>query len=341
MVGGLFWVFISLTAVVVVGAREVAVIENTWTGNIDTLGSGTHIWPFDPKVVPFVTKVTHYSLERQIVEIGEPTNECTTADCFRVTAVAADSNSPGRPPVYLHGRGFAFINPDKVEVLYRRYGTDWKDRWVEPVWVSTLKSVQGQKPYDFVGNYRPDFETLVEERLQGELLDTDGVPIIFVSQLAIPNFEFTPETNQYLETVQQKEFERQQQQQQIEINRQRQLAEQIAAETSYNVEIKNAERDREAQIARAEGRKRDTELSAEAQAFATRQNADANAYAIREIAEAEADALTVKNEALSRNPEALLRYTQLLQWNGTVPQIVVGNADGNVPIFPFLNLEAR
>lgn len=304
-----------LTGVAQIPATHIAVVENTWTGKLISLGPGTHIWPLEPRLVPFISRVTNYDLRRQIIEIGgEPVRE---------RGVQADSNSPGRPVVSFWARGWAYPNPDKIIELHRRYGPGYQDNWIERVWVSSLKAVQGERPYDFVGNKRVEFQDLVEKGLQEQLLGEDKIPLVEISQLAIADFGFDENIEAYLNTVAQKEFERQQAEQQILINQKQQEAAQIQAETNYIITKRAAEAEQAKLIAEAKGRAEGQKLVAEAEA-----------YQIRVKYQAETDGIKLVQEALAKSPEAYLEYQRNQRWNGELPRYMLGS----VPL-PFVQIQ--
>ena len=72
---GVVWIIFISTGSAQVAATDIAVVENTVTGEFSHIGPGLHIFPMQPKLVPFVTKTTHYTLRRQIVEVGEPSDK--------------------------------------------------------------------------------------------------------------------------------------------------------------------------------------------------------------------------------------------------------------------------
>jgi regulator of protease activity HflC (stomatin/prohibitin superfamily) len=328
LVGGLL-VFFALTGATQVPATHVAVVENTFTGQFFSLGPGTHIFPFEPRLWPLTTVVTKYDLRRQIIEIGAPPAGSGAGDEMEAVmrwGVEADSNSPGRPIVRYHARGWAYPNQDEVIELHRRYGLGYADRWVERVWISALKAVQGRNPYDYVGNNRIQMQDEIEQALQEQLLAEDGEPIVIVSQLAVVNFGYDPNMESYLDSVAQKEFERQQAEQQILINEKQQNAAKIEADTNYIVTVRRAEAERAQRIAQAEG-----------QAQAQKTLADAEAYSIRAKYEAEAEGIKLVQEAIARSPE-YLTYQQQEAWaagGAQVPNTLIVGLEGAVP---FLNL---
>jgi len=310
---GLF-LMVALSGATQVPATHFAVVENTLSGRFFDLGPGTHIFPLEPRLIPLMTSATKYDLRRQTIEIGDQP--------VREVGVQADSNSPGRPVVYFYGRGWAYPNKAKIIELHRRYGPLYLEGWVERVWVSSLKAIQGGNPYDYVGNNRVEFQSLVEQALQKELLAEDEEPLVFVSQLAIVDFDFSNEINAFLDQVAEKEFKEQQVAQDVRIADQEQKAATIRAETSYITTKRTAEAEKEKRIAEAEG-----------QAQAQERLADAKAYSIETEYQAEADGIRKVQDALTTSPEAYLVYQKTNQWDGKLPQYMLGSS----PI-PFLEL---
>ncbi len=322
VLGVLFLVW-TRTGTAYIAPTHVGVVENSFSGSIKSLRPGTHFFPIEPKLVPFVTRVYSYSLRQQQVEIGVPQKGVE----FQQTAVEADSSSPGRPAVYFYARGWAAPNPELVAELHRKYGPDYLRGWVEKNWISILKSVQGRNEYNYVGSDRVGFQSEVEKHLQEALLiklagDQPPIPLVVVSQLAVVNYAFSNATEQFLQTVQKVEFDRQQAATQIEVNKKQQDAERISVETSYIVEVRNAERDRDARIARATGEAQGVILAA-----------DAEKYRIQEIYVAESEGILKVQQSLAQSPEAYLEYQKNKQWNGELPQYMLGSG-----VVPFLDL---
>lgn len=297
-----------------VPATHIGVVENTLWGQFYVLNPGTHIWPFSPNLFPLITKVTQYDLRRQIIEIG--------ADPVKEKGVQADSNSPGRPVVYFWARGWAYPNKDKIIELHRKYGSPYLDDWVERNWVSALKGVQGHSPYDYVGNDRSGMEGDVEETLQTRLLADDGQPLVFVSQLAIPNFAYDKVIDDYLAAVAQKNFERQTAEQQILVNTKNQEAEKISADTKFIVTKRAAEAEQAKRVAEAQG-----------QADALKVVAEAEAYQIKVKYNAEATGIGQVQAALAASPAGFLQYQINTRWNGQLPVYMLGSTP-----LPFMNI---
>lgn len=315
---------IALSGATQVPATHVAVVENTWLGVFFDLGPGTHIFPFEPRLWPLVTNVTKYDLRRQIIEIGG--NKPTVQE----TGVQADSNSPGRPVVYFWARGWAYPNRVKIIELHRRYGKGYLDDWVERVWVSSLKGIQGQHPYDYVGNFRVRMQDEVEQALQTQLVAEDEEPIVFVSQLAIVDFGYDSAIESYLDLVAQKEFERQQAEQQILINQQNQAATIIQATTTFSQTVIAADAEKEKRIREATG-----------EADAKKLLAVAEAYTIKAKYQAEADGIKLVQEAVSQAPDYLTYQKQRVWGEGgaDVPETLIIGLEGMVPFLDLLPSE--
>lgn len=325
----LIGVFVGISALIgITGSAEIApthmaVIENTWTGQFHSLGSGTHIWPFEPRLTPLVTRVIRYNLRQQIIEIGEPPPGAKAPEKKTLTqayGVQAGSKSPGQPAVYFHARGWAAPNPAKIVELHRRYGPQYLENWVEQQWVATLKSVQGERPYDYVRDFRVRMQDEAEKALQQQLLAGDGEAVIVVSQLAIVDYDYDEKVNDYLDTVAKQEFERQKAEQQIQINTKQQEAETVKVETGYIVTKRNAEAEQAKRIAEARG-----------QADAQKLIADGEAYQIFVRAKAEADGAYLVQATLATAPREYIDYLNVRQWKGDVPSVMM-SGNGALPL---------
>lgn len=303
---------VVFSASVQVMPTEVGVVENTWTGDLYALEPGTYIWPFTSSVVPLVTKSSVYSTMQRSIEIGS-----TPA---ANGGVSASSSSPGQPLVYFAARGWATINKTTILELHRKFGSGYLQSWVEKIWVSTLKQVQGKNTYDFVASQRQVMEQTVETELQGQLLAADGkTPLVFVSQLAIVDFDYGAEVNAYLDTVSKMQFQKQQANQQIEINTQQQKADVIAAETNYLVTKRMAEAEKIKSVTTAEGSADSKKLSAAAEAYKILTEADAQAKAIKMVQ----DSLTT----------LYVDYLRTLEWDGAFPKYWMGGGAAPLSIF--------
>jgi regulator of protease activity HflC (stomatin/prohibitin superfamily) len=322
ILGGL--VFTLLAAFLVTGSAVVppthrAVVENTWSGEFHVLTGGTHVFPIGEgkHLVPLLNRVTKYDLRQQQIKIGnEPAME---------GGVSADSNSPGRPVVFFVGTGWAAPNPDTLIQLHRRYGPGYLDNWVERVWQSELKAIQGERPYNYVGDNRIAFQNEVEISLQMQLVDVGTEdPLVIVSQLAVSDYDFSNEVNQFLDAVAQKQFEQQQAQQNVRIAEQVQRETIIRAQTTYSETVRLAEADKKKVVLEAEAHAESKMLDAEAEAFRIQAEREATAEGVRKV-----------QAALASSPEYLM-YKKLVEWNGGVPQTLILGIEGAVPILDLL-----
>jgi regulator of protease activity HflC (stomatin/prohibitin superfamily) len=232
-----------LMSAVYIPATSKAVVENTVTGNFKVIGSGIHIWPLQPDLIPFASKTTKYSMRQQRIEIG--TDE---AESGQVQGISAGSDSPGNPAVYIQARGWATPNTDFLIELHRRYGSDYADTWVERNWVTAVKTVQGKYPYDYLINNRQAFADEVEKVLQEQLFDNLNQPLVEVSQLAVTNFDFSANIQSQLDSTAQKQFETQRAKEQVEIARQEQEKVKVDAESR----LLAAKKDAETQVTKAQ-----------------------------------------------------------------------------------------
>lgn len=263
---------IAFSTATEVAPTSVAVVENTLNGQFYQLDGGTHVWPFDLTLTPLMTKVYPYDLRRQIIEIGEPLagkQPATGQTATQTFGVASSSDSPGQPVVFFRARGWAFVNKDMVITLHRRYGADYLNSWVEQQWITTLKSIQGRRPYDYLKSNRVKFENEVETALQDQLV-VDDQRLVNVSQLAVVDYDYETKVNQFLQEVAQQEFARQVAEQQAQVNQQKQNAAKIEVETTFITTKRTAEAQKEKLTAEAEGRAQAITVEANAQAEANK-----------------------------------------------------------------------
>lgn len=239
-VASLFAFFWMLSAVYV-PATSAGVVENTSTGSIKVIGSGVHIFPMQPNLVPLMSKTTVYNMRRQKIEIGE-----------EGAGIPSGSGSPGNPTVFIKARGWASPNPEKLAELHRQYGSDYANNWVEQNWITAAKTIQGKYPYDHLINNRENMANEIEAQLQAQLIDDDEKPFVIVSQLAITNFDFEDRIKTLLAEVAQKEFDRQKAVEDKEIALMQAEAEQVKAETRLAVALKDGETTKAQAAAEAE-----------------------------------------------------------------------------------------
>lgn len=292
-----------------VGATEIVVVENTYNGTLDTLESGTYIWPFSRNSpnIPFFTKKTRYDLRFQDIQ---------------VTGIEAGADSPGNPTVYYNMSTWVRPNPEKITILHRLYGKKYVDKLVKNVWIEVLKDIQGKKEFDYVATNRDELAKSVATNLELRMEDTDGEALVLVERVAITNYDYSPETNAYLNTINQKTYEKRAAEQQLEINLAQQEASKVQADTDFIVKKRNAEADAAALEAQAEG---------EANAIKIKAEGEANAIIAK--AEAESDAVTMIAKSVKTTGTTYEDYLTVQKWNGELPYITSGT-------IPLINLPA-
>lgn len=273
------FIIISWGGGVQVGATQVAIIENTASGQFYSINSGTHIWPFSSRVTPFVTHITKYDTRYQKVEIGN-------GDDIRVNGIAASSNSPGTPVVYYHLSMLVRPNPDQIIELHRLYGEKYVDTLVKNTWIEVLKEIQGKNTFDYIIDNREELVTKVQEELQNRLKTSDGQSLIFIDEMNIVNYDYDDKTNAYLDSINQKANELALAQQQKGVNEAQQESAKVQAETDYLIQQRAA---------------------------------DAEAYAVTAQASAEATAIQTVRDAIASTGLSYKEYLIYTTWNGQLP----------------------
>ena len=162
-------------------------------------------------------------------------------------------------------------------------------------------------------------ETAIEENLQAQLLGEDGLPLVYISQLAITNFSFNEDVSRSLETIANMQFQSKEAEQRIQLNTNLQAAQLIEAETNYQVTLRNAQAEAAKLQAEAQGQADAIKLKADAEAHATRVNYEAQAKGIEQL-----------QKALANSPEAYLKYWAYYQWDGKLPTWMVSG--GELPL---------
>lgn len=227
-----FFALAVLSAATYVPATNVAVVENTTTGNFKVIGPGIHIWPLQPDLVPLTSKVTQYNMRRQRIEIGTEKES---------NGIASGSASPGQPVVYIQARGWVTPNRTQLIELHRRFGPTYADNWVERNWVTSVKAVQGVHPYDYLAGNRDRFSTEVEDALQKELYDGEENPLVVVTELAVTNFEYDKKTNDNLQAIADRANRQREATEEIEIAKREQEKQGVEAETRRQVAVKDGQ----------------------------------------------------------------------------------------------------
>jgi regulator of protease activity HflC (stomatin/prohibitin superfamily) len=188
-------------------------------------------------------------------------------------------------------------NGSKIEDVYKHFGVNDTIFYtvVSPLIQQTSKILFGHYTSQTIVQKRSDLSHELDTNIKAQLKD---YPIVVLS-VQIEDVNFSRSYENIIEQTAQKKQE---------------------VEKAKN-ELQKVEIESQQLVARAESANKAKKLEA-----------DARAYAIKVQAEAEANAIKLKAEALKANKE-LVALTIAEKWNGSVPQTVMGDASGVVPIF--------
>ncbi len=188
------------------------------------------------------------------------------------------------------------INKSTARNLFREVGTDYFNKLVYPRMLENTKAVFSKYTAENLVSAREQLSVQIRENLSSEM-DRYGITIISIS---IENIDFTDAFTDAVE------------------------AKQVAAQRKLQAEIEQEQKTMEAQQAA----QRQT-IEAEAKAKVIRIDADAAAYSTKIKAEAEAEANKKIAESLT---EEFIRYTEIQQWSGELPEFVSGGAAEALPV---------
>lgn len=296
--------FVDMVSASYISPTEAGVLENQTTGSLQVIGTGLHVFPFDPKVVPLVTNVTTYSFSSK----SDGENSLILGEKNDITKrVASASISPGNPVVYFWAKVVAVPNKNELITLHRRYGKGYLDGYVRDNFESAIKTIQGPQVFTFMANNRAEFEESVRVELQRRLgLETGGSPLLTVSFVNVLDYDYTKEVNDQLNQIVKAE------------NDAISAAARVKSATQDALAVREkANGDRDAAIAKAEGDRQ-----------AANKKSDSDLYAKQQ----EALGITAVQNALASSP-TYIQLQQVQRWNGTLPQFF----GGSEPI-PFFNL---
>ncbi len=193
------------------------------------------------------------------------------------------------------------INKETSQNLYKNIGVTYYNTVVEPRIIENVKSIIAKYTAENLIKSRDSLSGQTKDILSPEM-SAYGIDILSV---AIEDIDFTDVFTNAVEA--------------------KQVAEQSKLQATIEQEQKNMEQEAEAT------RK---VIAAEAEASVAKIQADADAYAVEVQAKAEAEA----NEKLAASlTELLVKYNEILQWNGELPQIV--GSDSVLPVIDIENTE--
>lgn len=187
------------------------------------------------------------------------------------------------------------LSPDYSDDMVRNVGDDWGTILVAPAVQECVKAVTAKFTAEELITRRQEVSDSIKELLDGRLNEYG----IFIEKFNIVNFTFSTEFDNAIE--------------------QKQVAEQ-------NLLKSQTEQKQAIVVAEAEAKQK--QIAAEAEAEVARTKAAGEADAIRMKADAQAEANKKLNESIS---DKVISYNQIEKWNGTMPNVVVGDdGSGNI-----------
>lgn len=187
------------------------------------------------------------------------------------------------------------LNADMSYIVYSNYGTDYQKTLVNSNALQFIKETFAQFNADEIVEAKSEIPTIIKDKLAA-VTEPHGINIVRVNMVT---YDFSPEYTAILE-------ERALLNAQLENNRLQQQNETIAAQTQYEVSVKNAERKAEEKRIATENANEIALKEAERDAEIKRIEAEsANAIAIQKAnAKAETDKINADNSAYVRRTEA-------------------------------------
>lgn len=211
------------------------------------------------------------------------------------------------------------LNPEVSYKVYANYGKNYESTLIASNALQFIKEIFSMYGADEIVTSKEEIPIQIKNRL-AEATDPLGVNIVRVNMVS---YDFSEEYTQILE-------QRALLNAQLENNKLQQQNETIAAQTQYDVAVKQAEKEAETQRIAAENANEIAIANANAQAETDRINAENEAYVTRTIAEAERDARLAAAQAEKAELEAksaglnefVIQQEWIKKWNGElVPSI--------------------
>lgn len=185
------------------------------------------------------------------------------------------------------------LNPEVSYKVYANYGSNYETTLIASNAMQFVKEIFSQYSADDIVVSKEQIPEQIKERL-ATATNPLGVNIVRVNMVS---YDFSAEYTQILE-------ERALLNAQLENNKLQQQNETIAAQTQYDVAVKQAEKEAQTQRIAAENANTIAIANAQAQAETDKINAENEAYVIRTKAEAEKDARLAAAEAEKAELEA-------------------------------------
>ena len=193
------------------------------------------------------------------------------------------------------------ISPDAAYKIYTTVGMNYLENLLEPRLMENAKVVISKYTAESLIANREKLSAEVLVKMQADMAEYG----INVTAISIENIDFT---DQYEAAIE---------------------AKQVATQ-----EKQKAQTEQERMTMEAEQSAKRKKIEADAAAEVQKINADAEAYAITAKAEAEAEANKKLNSSIT---EQLVKYNQILRWNGQLPTFMGG--ESTMPILNFGGVE--
>lgn len=195
------------------------------------------------------------------------------------------------------------VKKDAVVELYKQYGSleQFEERVLDP----RLRDIAKQSISKFTAEENINTRELVTETIRTEFLEkVSGLPVV-IDSIQYENIEL-PKI--YLDSINAKQTAKNERDaEQFKLERQK-----LEAMRAVNT---------------AEAEKQSAQLKADGIAYKIKVESEAEAGKITVIADAEAKAMKIKAESLKANSD-LIEYQKAINWNGQLPQTVMGNNPG-------------
>lgn len=205
------------------------------------------------------------------------------------------------------------LNAEKSYVVYSAYGKNYSKYLINSNVLQFIKETFAMYNADEIVVSKGEIPKVIAEKLAA-VTEPMGVDIISVTMVT---YDFSPEYTAILE-------QRALLNAQLENNQLQQKNETIAAQTQYDVAVKQAEKEAETQRIAAENENAIAMAKAQSQAETDRINAEKEAYVTRTKAEAEKDARLAAAEAEKAELEAksaglneyVIQQEWISKWDG-------------------------
>lgn len=317
------WAFVAIFAIIVV-FQTVGSVPTNCTGVLKRAGmvqqKGLSEGLFFK--IPFVDTVDIISNQVQTSRIACGTKDATTDD-------TAETKDLQQIPVFEFQIQHQ-LNPDMSYEIYTNYGTNYAKMLVQDNALAIIKQVFAQYNSEEIASHKGDIPAEIGARLN-QITQQYGINIV---QCLMKTYNFTDEYNAILD-------ERARLTAELKNNELKQTNEKIAAQTAYDVAVKQAESDAETARIQAEKDKEVAQINADAQAVAAKTKVDSDAYVKTTSAQAEKEARIAIAAAEKAELEAkaaglnelVIQQAMIEKWDGKL----VPNFGGGTG-FTFTNL---